>query len=106
MEGSTLGLAAIRAIHASILILLGKSRCRVIKCFKLLHISFFEASSKPLAHGGNIVNVILVDFRGNDTLGEIDVVMVAALSILSLIRVRAGALRRADDPAETDGGRR
>ncbi|KQV43544.1 MULTISPECIES: monovalent cation/H+ antiporter subunit A [unclassified Rhizobium] len=67
---------------------------------------FFERFSKPLAHGGNIVNVIIVDFRGTDTLGEIAVVMVAALSILSLIRVRAGALRRPDDPAETDGGRR
>jgi multicomponent Na+:H+ antiporter subunit A len=70
---------------------------------------FFEQFSKPLAHGANIVNVIIVDFRGTDTLGEIAVVMIAALSILSLIRVKAGGLRQADDPAEetpTQGGRR
>ncbi len=70
---------------------------------------FFERFSRPLAHGGNIVNVIIVDFRGTDTLGEIAVVMIAALSILSLIRLRAGALRQTDDPAEpgqSEGGRR
>ena len=41
-----------------------------------------------IAHGRNIVNVIIVDFRGLDTLGEIAVVMVAGLSILALIRIR------------------
>ncbi|MDH6230093.1 multicomponent Na+:H+ antiporter subunit A [Mesorhizobium soli] len=50
--------------------------------------SFFEAHSKAIAHGRNIVNVIIVDFRGLDTLGEISVVMIAGLSILALIRVR------------------
>jgi multicomponent Na+:H+ antiporter subunit A len=39
--------------------------------------------------GGNIVNVILVDFRAFDTLGEISVVAMAALAILTLIRMRA-----------------
>lgn len=51
--------------------------------------SFYEAHSLALAHGRNIVNVIIVDFRGLDTLGEIAVVMVAGLAILALIRVRA-----------------
>ena len=50
---------------------------------------FYEAHSLDLAHGRNIVNVIIVDFRGLDTLGEIAVVMVAGLAILALIRVRA-----------------
>jgi multicomponent Na+:H+ antiporter subunit A len=50
---------------------------------------FYEAHSLALAHGRNIVNVIIVDFRGLDTLGEIAVVMVAGLAILALIRVRA-----------------
>ena len=36
------------------------------------------------------MNVIIVDFRGVDTLGEIAVVMITGLSILALIRVRAG----------------
>ncbi|RYJ13240.1 DUF4040 domain-containing protein [Halogeometricum borinquense] len=38
--------------------------------------------------GGNIVNVILVDFRAIDTMGEISVVAMAALAILTLIRMR------------------
>jgi multicomponent Na+:H+ antiporter subunit A len=50
---------------------------------------FYETHSLALAHGRNIVNVIIVDFRGLDTLGEIAVVMVAGLAILALIRVRA-----------------
>jgi multicomponent Na+:H+ antiporter subunit A len=49
---------------------------------------FYEAHSRALAHGRNIVNVIIVDFRGLDTLGEIAVVMVAGLAILALIHVR------------------
>lgn len=47
---------------------------------------FFAAASYPLAHGRNIVNVILVDFRGLDTLGEIAVVMTAGVAILALLR--------------------
>jgi multicomponent Na+:H+ antiporter subunit A len=50
---------------------------------------FYDAHSLALAHGRNIVNVIIVDFRGLDTLGEIAVVMVAGLAILALIRVRS-----------------
>jgi multicomponent Na+:H+ antiporter subunit A len=34
------------------------------------------------------VNVIIVDFRGLDTLGEIAVVMIAGLGIITLIRVK------------------
>lgn len=49
----------------------------------------FEATSVPIAHGRNIVNVILVDYRAIDTLGEISVVMAAGLAILALIRLRA-----------------
>jgi multicomponent Na+:H+ antiporter subunit A len=54
---------------------------------------FYEAHSLALAHGRNIVNVIIVDFRGLDTLGEIAVVMVAGLAILALVRVRASDAR-------------
>ena len=49
---------------------------------------FFNAHAKVIAHGRNIVNVIIVDFRGLDTLGEIAVVMIAGLAILALIRIR------------------
>jgi len=49
---------------------------------------FFAAYSRTIAHGRNIVNVIIVDFRGLDTLGEIAVVMIAGLGIIALIRVK------------------
>ncbi|UUP18885.1 putative monovalent cation/H+ antiporter subunit A [Nitratireductor thuwali] len=51
---------------------------------------FFAEYSRAIAHGRNIVNVIIVDFRGLDTLGEIAVVMIAGLAILALVRIRAG----------------
>jgi len=38
--------------------------------------------------GGNVVNVILVDFRAFDTLGEISVIALAALSVLTLVAMR------------------
>lgn len=43
------------------------------------------AMSYPEAHGRNVVNVILVDFRAMDTMGEIVVVAVAALGIAALV---------------------
>jgi len=50
---------------------------------------FFLANSKTGGGGTNAVNVILVDFRGLDTLGEILVLGVAALGIFNLLaRVR------------------
>lgn len=53
---------------------------------------FFNEQSVPLAHGRNIVNVILVDFRALDTLGEITVLAVAALGVLALLgRRKLGA---------------
>lgn len=50
---------------------------------------FFNAYSKVIAHGANVVNVIIVDFRGTDTLGEIAVVMITGLAVLALIKIRA-----------------
>lgn len=41
--------------------------------------------SKPLGGGTNVVNVILVDFRGFDTFGEITVLGIAALGIYALL---------------------
>jgi multicomponent Na+:H+ antiporter subunit A len=55
-----------------------------------------------IAHGRNIVNVILVDFRGIDTFGEIAVVMVSGLAILALIRILPK--RSAAPTAEGEGG--
>jgi multicomponent Na+:H+ antiporter subunit A len=48
--------------------------------------AFFEAASVPEAFGRNVVNVIIVDFRGFDTLGEIAVVVIAALAAVAALR--------------------
>ena len=50
--------------------------------------AFFENNSYFAAHGRNIVNVILVDFRSMDTLGEIVVVATAGLAGYALIQTR------------------
>jgi multicomponent K+:H+ antiporter subunit A len=44
------------------------------------------ARSLPEGHGSNVVNVILVDFRGFDTLGEITVFGIAGLVVHALLR--------------------
>lgn len=52
---------------------------------------FFSARSVPDAHGRNVVNVVLVDFRAVDTLGEIIVVtltFIASVPLLRLLRER------------------
>ncbi|GAA5443397.1 Na(+)/H(+) antiporter subunit A [Microbulbifer sp. NBRC 101763] len=46
---------------------------------------FFEQAAVPEAHGRNIVNVILVDFRALDTFGEIIVVFTAAVAAVTLL---------------------
>lgn len=46
---------------------------------------FFIENAKSGGGGTNVVNVILVDFRGFDTLGEITVLGIAALGIFKLI---------------------
>jgi hypothetical protein len=49
------------------------------------------ALSLPEAKGRNVVNVILVDFRGMDTLGELTVLAIAALGVVALCAARARA---------------
>lgn len=46
---------------------------------------YFIEQSKPAGGGSNIVNVILVDFRGFDTFNEIAVLGIAALVIYALL---------------------
>jgi multicomponent K+:H+ antiporter subunit A len=46
---------------------------------------FFLQQSLPLGGGSNVVNVILVDFRGFDTFGEITVLGIAAIGALCLM---------------------
>jgi multicomponent Na+:H+ antiporter subunit A len=47
---------------------------------------YFTENAIPAAHGANIVNVILVDFRGFDTMGEITVLAIAAVGGYGLLR--------------------
>ncbi|WP_281888938.1 Na+/H+ antiporter subunit A [Paenibacillus sp. YYML68] len=51
---------------------------------------YYVKESYNLAGGKNIVNVILVDFRGFDTLLEIMVLGIASLGIYALIKLRLG----------------
>jgi multicomponent Na+:H+ antiporter subunit A len=48
---------------------------------------FFAENSFLKGYGRNIVNVILVDFRALDTLGEITVLALAAAGVFSLLRL-------------------
>ncbi|KUP35881.1 Na+/H+ antiporter subunit A [Bacillus mojavensis] len=50
--------------------------------------SFFTKHSHDLGGGDNVVNVILVDFRGFDTMFEITVLTIAALGIYSMIKTK------------------
>jgi len=49
---------------------------------------YFAEHSYLLAKGKNIVNVILVDFRALDTLGEITVIAIAAVGVYALLKLR------------------
>ena len=46
---------------------------------------YFLENALPLGGGTNVVNVILVDFRGYDTYGEITVLGIAAIGVLALM---------------------
>ncbi|UUQ65199.1 monovalent cation/H+ antiporter subunit A [Pseudomonas fuscovaginae UPB0736] len=48
--------------------------------------SFYLSRALPEGGGSNVVNVMLVDFRGFDTLGEITVLVATALAIFALLR--------------------
>lgn len=47
---------------------------------------FFLEKSLPEGGGSNVVNVLLVDFRNLDTLGEITVLSIVALTVYALLR--------------------
>lgn len=49
---------------------------------------FYADNAYLLAKGKNVVNVILVDFRGFDTLVEITVLTIAAIGVFSLLKLR------------------
>ncbi len=58
---------------------------------------YFLEKSLPAGGGTNVVNVILVDFRGYDTFGEITVLGIAAIGVLALMEGMRSR-RAATDP--------
>lgn len=50
--------------------------------------TYYKETVATEAGGGNIVNVILVDYRGFDTLFEIAVLAIAGIAVLGMIRLR------------------
>jgi multicomponent Na+:H+ antiporter subunit A len=58
---------------------------------------YFVEHAVPMAHGRNIVNVILVDFRGMDTLGEITVLGIAGIGVHALLKLRKRKDRSHED---------
>jgi multicomponent Na+:H+ antiporter subunit A len=70
---------------------------------------YYTEQAVPGGGGTNVVNVILVDFRGFDTLGELLVVTVAAVAILVLVSMRTRgeeAVTEGDEGPLPDGGKR
>ncbi len=62
--------------------------------------SFFLERAYTEGGGRNVVNVILVDFRGFDTLGEITVLAIVALSVFALLRRFRPAPESVDSPEQ------
>jgi multicomponent Na+:H+ antiporter subunit A len=48
---------------------------------------YYADNAYVLAHGKNVVNVILVDFRGSDTFMEISVLAIAAIGVYALLKL-------------------
>ena len=93
------GIAMIAGLGAATLIYM-----LMLRDFAMPSISEFHLANSYKGGGGtNVVNVILVDFRGYDTFGEIIVLGIAALVIYALTeavlgtRVRAYLLNRKPD---------
>jgi multicomponent Na+:H+ antiporter subunit A len=83
----------VRIRDAAIALLAGALMTTLVLAAVNVHIAdsistFFVENSLPLAHGRNIVNVILVDFRGMDTMGEITVLGIAAIGVYALLKLR------------------
>ncbi|NYT72285.1 putative monovalent cation/H+ antiporter subunit A [Halomonas sp. QX-2] len=58
--------------------------------------TYMIENSAPLAYGRNIVNVILVDYRALDTLGEMFVLALAAIGVIAMLKLRHGDERNGE----------
>jgi len=83
---------AVRIRDAVVSILFGSAMTiMMLKAISIPHApisDFFMRNSYLQAFGKNVVNVILVDFRSLDTLGEITVLSVAALGVYALLKFK------------------
>ena len=61
---------------------------------------YFVENALPLGHGRNIVNVILVDFRAFDTMGEITVLGIAAIGVYVLLKLSIDSKNNKAEDAE------
>ncbi len=61
---------------------------------------FFLENALPLGGGSNVVNVMLVDFRAFDTLGEITVLGIVGITVYALLRRFRPPLELIDRPAQ------
>jgi multicomponent Na+:H+ antiporter subunit A len=82
-----------RLVHAAVAVAVGSLMTGLVLSVVGVNLfprisQFFIDNSVSLAHGRNIVNVILVDFRGFDTLGEITVLAVAAAGVYAVLKYR------------------
>jgi multicomponent Na+:H+ antiporter subunit A len=66
-----------------------------VLALKALNVEFNHSISDMMvknsfvkAHGKNVVNVILVDFRALDTLGEVTVLIIAAMGVFVLLKTK------------------
>jgi NADH:ubiquinone oxidoreductase subunit 5 (chain L)/Multisubunit Na+/H+ antiporter, MnhA subunit len=69
--------------------------------------TYYTEQAVPGGGGTNVVNVILVDFRAFDTLGELLVVTIAAIAILVLVTMRTrgeASVTEGDEEPIPDGG--
>ncbi|MCS6995394.1 MAG: monovalent cation/H+ antiporter subunit A [Casimicrobiaceae bacterium] len=64
---------------------------------------YFLETTVPLGGGSNAVNVILVDYRGFDTLGEISVLGIAGIIIFALVASLEGRLPARSIESKPDG---
>ncbi len=63
---------------------------------------WFLENSKKGGGGNNVVNVILVDFRGYDTMGEITVLAVVGVSVYALLKMKTAPI--AEDASREEKG--
>jgi multicomponent Na+:H+ antiporter subunit A len=56
--------------------------------------AFYAENAYTMAKGKNVVNVILVDFRGADTMVEIIVLSIAAIGVFSLLKLRLKSIEK------------